>query len=64
MPVLNPTIHLAVVYLYTKYEHFILNSSGDIFDEKVLRKDGWKDGQTEGQTDVNLYTPHFFKAGV
>ena len=29
--------HDVAVYLYTKYEHFILNGSGDIFVEKVLR---------------------------
>ena len=49
MPVLFSTLQLVVVYLYTKYEHFNLNGSGDIFDEKVLqtygRTDGWKDGQ-------------------
>ena len=49
MTVLNPTLQLVVVYLYTKYEHFNLNGAGDIFEEKVLqtygRMDGWKDGQ-------------------
>ena len=37
MPVLNPTIQLVVVYLYTKYEHFILNGYGEIFEKHVLR---------------------------
>ena len=64
MPICNPTIQLVVVDLYTKYEVSILNGCGDIFDEKVLRKDGRKDGRTEPRTDVNQYTPHFFKAGV
>ena len=64
MLVLNPTIQLVVVYLYTKYEQFILNGSGDIFDQKVLRNYGRTDGQKDGGTDVNQYTPHFFKAGV
>ena len=40
MPICNPTIQLVVVNLYTKYKVFILNGFGDIFDEKVLRKDG------------------------
>ena len=35
MPLLNPTIQPVVVYLYTKYEHFILNGSRDIFDENL-----------------------------
>ena len=47
MPVLNPTIQLVVVYLYTKYEHFILNGSGDIFDEKVLQNYGQTDGRMD-----------------
>ena len=33
MPVFNPTIQLMVVNLYTKYEVFIFNGCGDIFDE-------------------------------
>ena len=48
-PVLNPTLQLVVVYLYTKYEHFILNGSGDIFDEKGLRNYGRTDGRKDGQ---------------
>ena len=64
MPICNTTIQLVVVDLYTKYEVSIFNGCGDIFDEKVLRKDGRKDGRTEPRTDVNQYTPHFFKAGV
>ena len=34
MPILNPTIQLVVVNLYTKFEVSILNGCGDIFDEK------------------------------
>ena len=64
MPICNPTIQLVVVNLDTKYEVSILNGCGDIFDEKVLRKDGRTEGRTEPRTDVNQYTPHFFKAGV
>ena len=64
MPVLNPTIQLVVLYLYTKYENFILNGSEDIFDEKVLQNYGRTDGLMEGRTDVNQYNPHCFKAGV
>ena len=59
-PICNPTIQFVIVDLYTKYKVSILNGCGDIFDEKVLRKDG----RTEPRTDVNQYTPHFFKAGV
>ena len=65
MPICNPTIQLVVVDLYTKYEVSILNGCGDIFDEKVLRNyEGRTEGRTEPRTDVNQYTPHFFKAGV
>ena len=66
MPICNPTIQLVVVDLYTKYEVSILNGCGDtcIFDEKVLRNYGRTEGRTEPRTDVNQYTPHFFKAGV
>ena len=60
MPICNPTIQLVVVNLYTKYEVSILNDCGNIFDEKVLRNYG----RTKPRTDVNQYTPHFFKAGV
>ena len=53
MPICNATIQLVLVDLYTKYEVFILNGCGDIFDEKVLRNygrtDGWKDGRNHGQ---------------
>ena len=61
MPVLNPTIQLVVVYLYTKYEHSVPNDCGDIYDEKVLRNCKRTDGRTEGRTDVNQYTPTFSK---
>ena len=60
MPICNPTIQLVVVDLYIKYEVSILNGFRDIFDEKVLRNYG----RTEPWTDVNQYTPHFFKGGV
>ena len=59
-PVLNFTMPLFVVYLYTKYQHFILNGSGDIFEENVLRKDG----QTYERTDRCNHPPTFFKAGL
>ena len=61
MPICNPTIQLVIVDLYTKYEVSILK--GNIFDEKVLRNYGRTEGR-EPRTDVNQYTPHFFKAGV
>ena len=38
-PIFNPTIHLVVVNLYTKYEVSILNGCGDIFDEKFGKKE-------------------------
>ena len=64
-PVLNLTIQLAVVYLYTKYEHSSLNGCGDIFDEKVLRNYGRTDGRMEWRTEINQYTPtHFSKRGI
>ena len=49
IPICNPTIQLVVVDLHTKYEVSILNGCGDIFDEKVLRKEGQKDGRKDGQ---------------
>ena len=61
MTIFNPTIQLVVVNLYTKYEVSILNGCGDIFDEKCY---GVTEGRTEPRTDVNQYTPHFFKSGV
>ena len=39
MPICNPTIQLAVVDLYTKYEVSILNGCGDIFEEKFGKKE-------------------------
>ena len=59
--VLNPMIQLDIVYLCAKYEHFILNGSGDIFDKKVLRNYGKMDGRNERCKPVY---PHFFKGGV
>ena len=38
-PIFNPTIQLVVVNPYTKYEVFILNGCGDIFDEKSGKKE-------------------------
>ena len=55
--ILNPTIQLAIVNLYTKYIVSILNRFADIFDEKVLRNYGRTDRQTKGRTAVNQYTP-------
>ena len=37
-PVLNPSIQLVIVNLYTKFEVSILNGCGDIFDEKSGEK--------------------------
>ena len=39
MPICNPTIQLVVANLYTKFEVFILNGCGDIFDEKSGEKE-------------------------
>ena len=39
MPICNPTIQLVVSNLYTKFEVSILNSCGDIFDEKSGEKE-------------------------
>ena len=71
MPVLNPTIQLVVVYLYTKYEHSILIECGDIFDKSVkeLRKDGRTEGRRDGRTDIckPVYPPPpptFSKRGI
>ena len=33
-PIFNPTMQLVIVNLYTKFEVTILNSCGDISDEK------------------------------
>ena len=44
MPICNPTIHLVVAYLNTKFEVSILNGCGDIFDEKS--------GETEKRTNI------------
>ena len=67
MPICNPTIQLAVVNLYTKYEVSILNGCGDIFDKKVLWNYGRTDGGTDGTTDrckpVYPPPPTFSKRG-
>ena len=39
MPICNPTIQLVVVDLYNKFEVSILNSCGDISDEKSGEKE-------------------------
>ena len=62
MPVLNLTIQLVIVYLYTKNEHFILNGSGDIYDEKVLRNYGRTDRRTDKCKPV--YSPLFRSGGI
>ena len=61
-PIFNPTIQLLVVDLYTKYEVFILNGCGDIFDKKVLRNYGRTDGTTDRCKPV--YTPLFQSGGI
>ena len=65
--VFNPTIQQTAINLHTKYEHSSLHGCWEIFDEKFSSKmgrtEGWK-GRTDGRTDINQYTPHFFKAGV
>ena len=48
--ILNPTIQLVTVNLYTKYEVSILNTFEHIFDEKVLRNYGSTDGRKDGRT--------------
>ena len=37
--VVCPTLQLVIVNLYTKYEHSVLYSCGDIFDEKYGEKE-------------------------
>ena len=66
MPICNPTIQLVLVDLYTKYEVSILNGCGDIFDEKVLRNYGRRDGRTDGTTDrcKPVYPPLFQSGGI
>ena len=39
MPICNLTIQVVVAILYTKFEVSILNSCGDIFDEKSGEKE-------------------------
>ena len=46
--IFNSTIQLVVVNLYTKFEVFILNGCGDIFDEKSGEKE--KNKHREEQT--------------
>ena len=47
--VCNPTIQHVIINLYTKYDSSSLQGCGEIFDEKVLRKDGRKYGRNDGQ---------------
>ena len=39
MSIINPTLQLVVVNLYTKFEISILNGCGDIFEEKSGEKE-------------------------
>ena len=51
--------------LYTEYELSILYVCGDTFDEIMIWSYGGRtEGLTEPRTDVNQYTPCFFKAEV
>ena len=43
-PIFNSAIQFVIVNLYTKFEVSILNSCGDIFDEKS--------GETEKRTNI------------
>ena len=47
--VCNPKVQHVIINLYTKYESSSLQGCGEIFDEKVLRKDGRTDGRNDGQ---------------
>ena len=44
-PIFDSTIQLVVVNLYTKFEVSILNSCGDIFDEKSGKKEKEREEQ-------------------
>ena len=44
MPICNPTIQLVVANLFVKFEVSIINSCGDIFDEKS--------GEIEKRTNI------------
>ena len=66
-PILNPTIELVIVNMYTKYEFSILNCFGDITDEKMLQNHGRMDRRTDGHKNrcCPVYPPphtHFFNA--
>ena len=45
MPIFDSTIQLVVVNLYPKFEVSILNSCGDIFDEKSGKKEKGREEQ-------------------
>ena len=56
--VLNPTIQLVIVNLYTKYELFVLYSCGDIFDEiyRERKKNKYREEQIgEGSFSIPRY---------
>ena len=44
-PIIDSTIQLVVVNLYTKFEVSILNGCGDIFDEKSGKKEKGREEQ-------------------
>ena len=46
-PIFNSTIQRVIVNLYTKFEVSILNSCGDIFDEKSGKKEKGRVEQIE-----------------
>ena len=52
--VCNPTIQHVIINVYTKYDSSSLQGCGEIFDEKVLRKDGQKDGRNDGRNDGQM----------
>ena len=62
--VLDPTIQEVVIHLHTKYEHHSFHGCGEFFDEKFHQKGDGRKVQKDRRTDVNQYTPHFFKAGI
>ena len=52
--ILNPTIQLVVVNLYTKYEVSIFNGCGDIFDEKFGKKEKGTNKRNNKQENAHL----------
>ena len=57
-PIFNPTIQLVVVNPYTKYEVFILNGCGDIFDKKSGKKEKRKRRTNRRMPICNLTIQH------